>query len=409
MKSTFTKCDISILIGNLLCHFDAAFYGFLVPIISPIFFPQYDQIVQLIIGYSFMATSIITRPVGAFIFGLIAKYYGPVKTMSYSLAGVTFFAVLTGLIPSYDKIGFYAPLALLAVQSIKGIFSAGEAAIVKLYLLENKEDKAAFRASYLYQGSSVMGAIFASGVSAIILGTNVENLWRYCFISGGIVGFIAYALRFFAIENHKHYLLQDYSISIFKSLWRYKKPALSVALTTGFSHMTYAVPCIAMNSLMPLISNVTLEEMLQLNTILLVLDMAMIFLIGPILARFNYMKIIISSAMVITITVPLLLVFLPNSSIGYISFVRIWIVFWGVVFMCPQNLYYKKLFEHSHEKYLLVGMSNAIGAGVIGHTIPALAIWMWYMTNSTLAIAGYVAIFGICILIVSREKWYLLR
>ena len=154
-----------------------------------------------------------------------------------------------------------------------------------------------------------------------------------------------------------------------------------------------------MNSLMPLIADVTITEMMELNTILLILDMLMIFAIGPILSRFNYITIIRKSAIAITLSIPILIIFLPESNIWYISFVRIWIVLLGVIFMCPQNLYYKKLFENTKEQYLLVGMANALGAGVIGKTIPAISMLLWYMTESMWAIAGYVGSVGFCVLL----------
>ena len=65
--------------------------------------------------------------------------------------------------------------------------------------------------------------------------------------------------------------------------------------------------------------------------------------------------------------------------------------------MCPQNLYYKKLFENTKEQYMLVGMANALGAGIIGRTVPALSMWLWYMSESIWVIAGYVVVIGICV------------
>ena len=394
---SFSKRDISILLGNLLDHFDSALYGFLAPILAPIFFPDHDPIVQLILVYSFMATSIITRPLGAFIFGNIAKKYGPLVSMSYSLTGVAIFGIAIGFIPSHAQIGFWSAGLLLIIRFIKGTFAAGENAIVKLYILENKDDESAFKASYIYQGSSMIGAILASAISALILWANRPELWRYCFIGSGFVCFIAYGIRYYDTNKAEKLLFQSYKITMFKSFWKHKVAMLSVAFTTGLSHMTYAIPCIVMNSLMPLIANVTLEEMMELNTILLILDMLMIFAIGPILVRFDYLKIIHKSTIAIILSVPLLMIFLPGSSIWYISFVRIWIVFLGVIFMCPQNLYYKKLFENTKEQYMLVGMANALGAGIIGRTVPALSMWLWYMSESIWVIAGYVVVIGICV------------
>jgi len=397
MKPSFSRRDISILIGNLLDHFDSALYGFLAPILAPIFFPQHDPIVQLILAYSFMATSIVTRPLGAFLFGNIAKKYGPLTSMSYSLTGVAIFGIVIGFIPSHEQIGYWSAGLLLIIRFIKGTFAAGENAIVKLYILENKGDKAAFKASYIYQGSSMIGAILASAISALILWLGKPELWRYCFMCSGLVCFVAYGMRYMSTTQDEKLLFQSYEFSSIKSFWKHRIAMLSIAFTTGLSHITYSIPCIVMNSLMPLIADVTLEEMMELNTILLVLDMLMIFVIGPFLARFDYLQIIRKSTLAMIISIPILIIFLPGSGLWYISFVRIWIVFLGVIFMCPQNLYYKKLFENTKEQYVLVGMANALGAGIIGKTVPAVSMWLWYMTKNIWSIAGYIGIVAICV------------
>ena len=216
-------------------------------------------------------------------------------------------------------------------------------------------------------------------------------------MGSGLVCFVAYGMRYFDATKAEKMLFQSYEISMLKSFWKHKISMLSVAFTTGLSHMTYAIPCIVMNSLMPLIADVTFAEMMELNTLLLILDMLMIFAIGPFLARFDYLAIIRKSTVAIILSAPLLMIFLPNSSIWYISFVRIWIVFLGVIFMCPQNLYYKKLFENTKEQYVLVGIANALGAGIIGKTIPVVSMWLWYMTGSVWAIAGYFGTIGVCV------------
>jgi MFS family permease len=394
---SMTNRDFSILLSNLLDHFDSALYGFLAPILGPIFFPGYDPIVQIIFAYSVMATSIITRPLGALIFGNIARQYGPLVSMSYSITGVAIFGIAIGFIPSHEQIGFWSAGLLLIIRFIKGIFAAGEHAVVKLYILENKDYKSAFKVSYIYQGSSMLGTILASGVSALILWMERPDLWRFCFMGSGLGCFIAYGIRYFDTTQAEKKLFQSYEISMFKSLWKYKISILSVAFTTALSHMTYAIPCIVMNSLMPLIADITFIEMIELNTILLIFDMIMIFTIGPFLARFNYLDVIRKSTIAIILSIPLLMIFLPGSNLWYISFVRIWIVFLGVIFMCPQNLYYKKLFENTNEQYVLVGISNALGAGVIGKTMPVVSMWLWYMTESVWSIAGYIGLIGVSV------------
>ena len=82
--SYLSRRDWSLLVGNALDHFDSALYGLLAPILAPLFFPHHDPVVQLILAYSVLGTSLITRPLGAFIFGVWAHKSNPMRVLSFS-------------------------------------------------------------------------------------------------------------------------------------------------------------------------------------------------------------------------------------------------------------------------------------------------------------------------------------
>ncbi|EOB10371.1 Proline/betaine transporter [Rickettsia prowazekii str. GvF12] len=95
----------------------------------------------LILTYSVLATSLFTRPIGSYFFGVIAKKYGSIFALSHSLIGIAYTTVLIGLIPSHAQIGWFAPLLLVVLRILQGIYSEGECAIAQLVILENKEEK----------------------------------------------------------------------------------------------------------------------------------------------------------------------------------------------------------------------------------------------------------------------------
>ena len=133
MNNSLNKRDISILIGNAMDHFDTALYGFLAPLLVGIFFPNDDKIVSLILTYSILATSLFTRPIGSYFFGIIAKKYGGVFALSHSLSGVALSTALIGAIPSYAQIGWLAPLLLVAIRTLQSIYSEGECSIAMYF------------------------------------------------------------------------------------------------------------------------------------------------------------------------------------------------------------------------------------------------------------------------------------
>ncbi|MBI2707853.1 MAG: MFS transporter [Proteobacteria bacterium] len=390
MPRNLNQKDTSILIGNALDHYDSAIYGFLGPILAPVFFPNYEPIVQLILVYSVLSTSLVTRPVGSFIFGLMARRYGPISGMSYSLIGVSLSTVFLGFLPSYEDVGWLAPAGLILIRMVKGVFAAGESTIAKLYIMENKASTHALKASYLYQSSSMLGTILASGAVTLVLSSN-DEAWRLCFWVGGITGLVGYLLRRYSSSPTETKVFDSYQLSSLVSLWRNRTNILCVAMGTGFGHMTGTLPFVFMNSFVPLITTISFETMMILNTGLLAFDMLLIPLLGRFTLRYEGVKVMVFASMVLTISIIPLFVFLPDASLGYVVFVRVWIVFWGVAFMCPMNFWFKGLFSSS-ERYLLVGMGGALGATTLGRMTTPLCLWIWYASGVSFAPAVYVAI-----------------
>ena len=398
------KRDLSILFGNGFDHYDISIYSFLAPIIGPLFFPGHDPIVQLIFTYSVLATAVFTQPVGAFLFARLASIRGPNLGLSYSLIGVAISTVLIGLLPGYDSWGWFAPFSLVLLRVIRGVFAAGEATIAKLYILEGKTESQGKKASYIYQSSTMFGVVLASCLSTLVFWYD-PTAWRLCFFFGGITGFAAYLLRRLSMVRDIHreehnkpdaaygFHFEAFRLQSLKMLWGHKANVIRVALTDVFGHVTYIVPFVFMNTYVPMMTSISIEKMMGINTILLFLDALLIPLIGPIVARFNPVSVMVLSSMILTVTFIPLFQFLPEAELAYVVFVRIWILFWGIVFLCPLNYWCKSLFNAAaSEKYFLVGMSGALGAGTLGRTLTPVFLWLWYVTDIPVMPAVYMTL-----------------
>ncbi|MCZ6886798.1 MAG: MFS transporter [Rickettsia endosymbiont of Ixodes persulcatus] len=438
MNNSLSKRDFSILIGNAMDHFDTALYGFLAPLLAGIFFPNHDKVVALILTYSVLATSLFTRLIGSYFFGVIAKKYGGVFALSHSLIGVALSTALIGLIPSHAQIGWLAPLLLVVLRTLQGVYSEGECAIAKLYILENKDETKAFKASYLYQTSTMVGIILASFISTIVLNVDYNEYWCLCFIFGGFSALVGYFLRKsdsirvspslssrtslsfrdLIAESSKN-LKKTNIISYFLdpvvkpqgdnkgfwipafagmtflhdlvTIWNSKLSILRVSFAVGFSYMTYIVPFVFMNSFIPLITDIPLETMMKFNTEFLIFDMVMILIIGHLTKKLHYLKILSGTLILMSLsTIPLWL-FLNNSSIWYVNFVRIWIIVLGVNFLAPLNCWLNDLFKTA-DKYMLVGIGSSIGSSLIGRLAPSTCLMLWHVTGSSLSIAVYITV-----------------
>lgn len=400
LPSHVLKRDLTILFGNAFDHFDIAIYSFLAPVIGLEFFPNHDPMVQLILTYALLLTTIITQPIGAYLFGNFARIKGPNCSLRYSLMGVAITTFLIGVLPGYNTLGWLAPAFLTLIRSIRGVAAAGETTVAKLYILEGKTLSEEMKASYLYQSSTMVGVVIASGLSALVI-SFYPQAWRACFIFGGLTGLAAYFLRRSLTASDvnegteavvsRGEVFSAYGFSALKSMWTHRAALFRVAFADVFGHVTYVVPFVFMNTFVPMITKISLETMMGVNTALLVLDVVLIPVLGPIVARFDPVKILLFSSSILSVTLVPLFHAMPGASLPYVIFVRIWILVWGVVFLCPLNLWCKNLFD-TPDKYFLVGMGGAMGAGTLGRTLTPVFLWLWYVSSSAAMPAAYMTL-----------------
>lgn len=404
--------NVAVFIGNALDHFDASIYIFLVPVMAPVFFPNPSPIIKLILAYSVLITVAITKPIGAMIFGLLASFKDPIFALCYSLIGVAITTVMIGCLPDYNTIGYVAPCGLITIKLLREIFSAGESTVAKLYLVENQSESSALQSSCLYNVSSILGIILASIAATVAINNGSPHAWRICFMIGGVVGFVGFFMRryfaantiisgsianratsiFLSKKYHFTYLSLDLYKYIFKSIWQHKIEILQISLVIGFGHITYAIAFIFFNVLVPMVTDVSLERMLGLNNFLLVIDLIILLIAGRIIIKFRSDKILLLSSFILSISLIPLFAMLRHASLLGVAIINSWIIFWGVIFSIPVNIWCQKLLANLPEKYFLMGVANSLGAGIIGKTTTAVGLYLWYKTNNIVIPAIYITI-----------------
>ena len=404
--SYLSRRDWSLLVGNALDHFDSALYGLLAPILAPLFFPHHDPVVQLILAYSVLGTSLITRPLGAFIFGVWAHKSNPMRVLSFSLMGVAVSTAAMGFLPLHASIGGMAAFGLILLRLIRGTFAAGDGTIAKVYILENKTRRQSASLSHLYQSFSMLGTIVASLVVTLILLTpSPTDYWRWPFWAGAFTAFIGlYLRREVKSQSVAPSSFSLPSLSAVSLLKKDYKGVFKIAGVTNIAWLTYAVPFVFLNTFVPLVTSITLAEMMALNTIFLWIDMLLIPFIGEVFKKFSPKQVMGGSGLVLMMTLFPLFHFMEGSSLGYVIFVRFWIILLGIIYLCPLHVFYLDQFK-GNQKYLLIGMGNALSAATVGKLTPAIGLFLWHETGWIGAPALYMVIlcaFGVWALKKSR-------
>ncbi|MBP7189709.1 MAG: MFS transporter [Rickettsiaceae bacterium] len=392
------------IIGNVLDHYDVALYAFMAQFISPIFFAETtDKVVALILTYSLMSTSIVTRPIGAFVFGKMAMNYGPKRVLVITLIGMSISTLLVGLTPGYDTIGPMAPLVLMLARMLQGIFASGEGTVSSLFIMEHVKVGNYSKASSYYLVSTMGGMMVASWAATCVSTTSDPSYyWRYPFFGAILTGFIGVFLRS---------LLKDLPVEVPEKrvtsmdLIRVNSGKLiRIIIVSSFSYMTYAIPFIFMNNFVPMLHpSISSTEMLAHNSMLLMFDIVLLIIAGFISEKFEYNKWMATMSFILFLTSIPLFWLLSSASITIIVLVRIWFIFIGVLFVAPLKAWFFKMLS-GNEKYLVLGIGYSIGAELLGRSTTPLCLFLWRHFEHLLAPAIYVAILSLAATIALTYK-----
>ncbi len=378
----------SILLGNSLDHFDTVLYSLLAPLMASTFFPKQEPIVQIIYMYAIFAGSSFTRPAGSIFFGWIASTYGPLKALRFSLFGISCATFLMGILPGYTVFYWIAPILLIILRAFQGIFSAGESAVARFFIMEGLQDKGARKAAYLYDTSTMIGIAGGSLIATLAIQYPYflkYDSWRLCFLLGGISGFFTIKLRALNKDKNKRFLfkmkLANSILHIKEIFFTYKKEVLVAAILYAFSYSTYALSFIFINAFVPLVTSISYETMLIWNTKLLLLDLILIPILGYFLLCYPPIKIMQTAVLLLGIFLPLFFYFIEGSSIFYVTIVRTFIIVIGVTFGTQINFFLSEKFSEK-EKYILLSFSNSIGTAILGRSMPVICLSIWYWSNN---------------------------
>lgn len=141
MSKTSTKGIWKVIsassMGTMIEWYDFYIFGSLAVVISTKFFPSDNPTAAFLSTLATFAAGFVVRPFGALFFGRLGDIIGRKYTFMATLllmGGSTF---LIGCIPSYESIGFMAPLLVLILRLLQGLALGGEYGGAATYVAEH--------------------------------------------------------------------------------------------------------------------------------------------------------------------------------------------------------------------------------------------------------------------------------
>jgi metabolite-proton symporter len=199
-KKLATKALIASLIGSSIEWYDYFLYGTIAALIfSKLYFPSGDPVVGLMLAYTSFALPFFIRPLGGVIFSHIGDKIGRKKTLVMTLSLMGGATVLIGLLPTYEAIGIWAPILLIALRLIQGLGIGGEWGGALLLATEYAPPKKrGFFGSIPQMGVTIGLLLGTLSISFMTLLPNAQFEawgWRVPFILSALLVFIGLWIR----------------------------------------------------------------------------------------------------------------------------------------------------------------------------------------------------------------------
>src|SRR5712692_10259617 len=128
---------IASSVGTVFEWYDFYLYAILAPFFAGLFFPPGNQTAALLAAF---AAGFLVRPFGALIFGRIGDLVGRKYTFLVTFVVMGLSTVFVGMLPTFQTIGYAAPLILVGLRLAQGLALGGEYGGAATYVAEHSPD-----------------------------------------------------------------------------------------------------------------------------------------------------------------------------------------------------------------------------------------------------------------------------
>ncbi|SDS07634.1 MFS transporter [Agrococcus carbonis] len=197
-RKTVKKSVMGAMAGNAIEWFDYGIYGYLVVhLSSQIFGGSEDSTLWALFGF---AVSFLIRPIGGAILGPLGDRIGRQKVLVFTILMISLATAAIGILPTFEQVGWLAPLLLFSLRIIQGFSAGGEYAGAAVYMAEHApDDRRGFWGSFLEFGTLLgfsMAAILVTGLELIVGPEGMEaGWWRLPFLLTLPLGIVALIMR----------------------------------------------------------------------------------------------------------------------------------------------------------------------------------------------------------------------
>lgn len=398
------------IIGNVMEWYDFAIYGFFAPVLGRLFFPSADPTTSLIASFGAFAAGFLMRPVGGAVFGYIGDRIGRKRALNLSVLLMAIPTFLIGTLPTYDQIGVFAAVALVALRMLQGLSVGGEYTGSIVYLAEcaPKGRRGLFASVSLLGGASgiLLGSVLGSVISGAMDEAQLSTWgWRIPFLLGVLVAGAGFLIRRHMPETIAEHARVQNPLRQLRNSWRTVLAVSGLNLLTAVAF--YAVFVFAAAWLVKYVHEPRTLA-LQLNSY----SLSVFVIAAPCFAalsdRFGRRLILIGAAVATMLfTYPLVwMMHHPDNSMILAGSFGLAIIVAAYAGPVPAAL--TEMFP-ANIRVSAVSIGYNLVYAVFGGTTPMVAVWLIQKEHNDLAFAWYIvaaAAVSLVFVLFIREKAY---
>ncbi|MDN6748372.1 MAG: MFS transporter, partial [Brevibacterium sp.] len=200
------RAGSAAFIGTTIAWFDFYIYGTASALVlGDLFFPDVSPAMGTLAAFATFAVGFIARPLGGIVFGHFGDKFGRKNTVITTLLLMGLATVGVGLLPTYEQIGFMAPVLLVNLRIIQGVAMGGEWGGAVLIATEfAPPGKKILYGAFAQQGSPV-GNLLATVAFLCLTYMSAENFgawgWRIPFLASAILILVGLYIRLKITES----------------------------------------------------------------------------------------------------------------------------------------------------------------------------------------------------------------
>lgn len=392
-------------IGTAAEYYDFFAYGTAaVLFFGHLFFPSDDPLISTLAAFATYAVGFLARPLGGIVFGHIGDKVGRKKALVITILIVGLGTFCIGLLPTYEKIGIWAPVLLILIRILQGFGVGGEQAGAVLMTAEySAPERRGFFASWVQIGAPV-GFLLPLALFAILNATLTAEAmmdygWRIPFLLSLLLVIVGLFIRLRIDESPVFAQIRQTKaeesrplVEVIRDYPGIVTKGVCAKLIEACTFAMFTVIVLAYGKANNLDANILMETMI----VAVILEVIAIPLMGALCDKIGRKPVYITGALLQVIMIVPFFLAINQDSFWLTQLVMIIVLSVGHS-MCyaPQASYFPELFP-THIRCsgiaLIWQIGSLIGSGVLG----LVAVKILQVTGGHYyGLAAYVIVLGI--------------